>query len=230
MTQTVQAELLDDGAVVAAKIADGAVATAKVADGAITTAKIADANVTAVKLAIDAVTTAKILNANVTPAKLSQPLTAGTVQASTSGTSITFGSVPSWARRIRVMLSGVSLSGSALIRFRLGTAGGIVTSGYLGAGSVISSGSATANQTAGFDIYTNVPSATYVYHGSIDFTLLDATNNIWVASGVFATSSVAWTHTVAGVVTLSGVLTQLAVTTSNGTDTFDAGSINILYE
>lgn len=44
------------------------------------------------------------------------------------------------------------------------------------------------------------------------------------------TDTIAWTHTVAGVVALSGTLTQVSVLSSNGTDTFDAGSINILYE
>jgi hypothetical protein len=34
----------------------------------------------------------------------------------------------------------------------------------------------------------------------------------------------------AGGVTLSGVLDRVIITTANGTDTFDAGSINILYE
>lgn len=210
-------------------IEDLTVATGDIAALAVTTAKLADASVTDVKLASDAVTTAKILNANVTPAKLSQPITLGTVTATTSGTEKDF-AIPAWAKRVRAMIQGVSLSGTALIRFRLGTSGGIATSGYLGAGSVISSGAATVNQTAGFDIYTNVPNASYVYHGAIDFTQLDATNNIWVASGVFATSSVTWTHTTAGVITLSGALTTLRLTTSNGTDTFDAGSVNILYD
>ena len=230
MTQTVQAELLDDGSVATAKIADGAVSTIKVADGAITAVKLASSSVTSAKLATNAVVTAAITDANVTPAKLSQPLTQGTVVASTSGTSIDFTSIPSWVKRVTLSLNGVSLSGTALLRFRLGTSGGIATTGYNGAGSVISSGSATVNQTAGFDIYTNVPNATYSYSGAIVFTLIDATNNVWAAQGVFASHSVAWTHTVAGVVALSGVLTQARLTTSNGTDTFDAGSVNILYE
>lgn len=193
-------------------------------------ASIGAGGLTSNELASNAVTTAKIADANVTPAKLSQPLTSGTVQASTSGTSIPFTGLPSWVKRITVSLNGVSLSGTALIRFRLGPSGGVATSGYLGAGSVISSAVVTVNQTAGFDIYTNVPNATYVFHGSIVFTLIDSANNIWAANGVFSSSSVAWTHVVSGVVPLTGTLTQLAVTTSNGTDTFDAGSINILYE
>lgn len=195
----------------------------------ITTDLIEDLTIGTGDIADNAVTTAKLLNANVTPAKLSQPLTQGTVQATTSGTEKDF-TVPTWAKRVRLLLNGVSLSGTALIRFRLGTSGGIVTSGYLGAGSVISAGAATANQTAGFDLYTNVPNATYVYHGGIDFTQLDPTNHIWAAHGVFATSSVAWTHTTAGVITLASALTTLRLTTSNGTDTLDAGSANVLFD
>lgn len=199
------------------------------AQNQIQTEFITDASITAVKLASGAALS-NLASASVTPAKLSQPLTQGTVQASTSGTSIPFTGIPSWAKRITVSLNGVSLSGTALIRFRIGPSGGVATSGYLGASSVISSAVVTANQTAGFDIYTNVPSAAYVHHGAIVFTLVDASTNTWAAQGVFCTSSAAWTNTVAGVVALSGTLTQVAVTTSNGTDTFDAGSINILYE
>lgn len=212
-------DMLEDLTVGTGDIADSAVTALKLAADAVTTPKILDLNVTTQKLAGQAVT----------PAKMSQPLTQGTVAATTSGTERDF-AIPVWAKRIRAVLQGVSLSGTALLRFRLGTSGGIVTSGYLGAGSVISSGSATVNQTAGFDIYTNVPNASYVYHGAIDFTQVDPTNNIWVAHGVFATSSVAWTHTTAGVITLSGALTTLRLTSSNGTDTLDAGSINVLYD
>ena len=229
MTQTVQAELLDDGAVVTAKIADGAVATAKVADSAITAAKLGASSVTSAKMATNSVVTAAITDANVTPAKLSQPLTQGTVAASTSGTSIDF-AIPAWCKHIRMMLQGVSLSGTALLRFRLGTSGGIVTSGYLGAGSVIAAVVATANQTAGFDIYNSAPSAADIYAGSIEITQVDPSTNIWVVSGVFAQTSSARTYTVSGQVTLAGALSTVRLTTSNGTDTFDAGSINILYE
>lgn len=220
-------------------IADGSITTAKLASGAVASANLADGAVGATQLATDAVTTAKILNANVTtakiadanvtPAKLSQPMTSGTVAATTSGTLVDF-AIPAWCRHIRIMLQGVSLSGTALLRFRLGTSGGIATSGYLGAGSVIAAVVATANQTAGWDIYNSAPAGADIYAGSLEITQVDATNNIWVASGVFAQTSSARTYTVSGQVTLSGALTTLRLTTSNGTDTFDAGSVNILYD
>lgn len=201
-------------------LSDGGIGAAELLTDAVETAKIKDLNVTTGKLAANAVT----------PGKMSQPLTHGTPVATTSGTEKDFTGIPSWVRRITVSLAGVSLSGTALLRFRLGTSGGFATSGYVGAGSVISSGSATANQTAGFDIYTNVPNASYTYSGEIVFVCVDATNDIWAAAGTFSCNSVAWTHTVAGHVDLSGALTQVRLTTSNGTDTFDAGTINIHYE
>lgn len=196
----------------------------------VTTDVLADSAVQTVKIQDSAVTTAKLANNAVTPAKMTQPLTHGTATATTSGTERDFTGIPSWVRRIVVSLQGVSLSGTALLRFRLGTSGGFATSGYLGASSVIAATVATANQTAGFDIYNSAPAAADIYTGTIEFTCLDPANFIWVADGVFAQTSSARTYTVSGQVTLASALTQVRLTTSNGTDTFDAGSINIHYE
>lgn len=201
-----------------------------IATDAVNATSIAAGAVGAAELATDAVTTVKILNANVTPAKLSQPLTLDTVQATTSGTLKDF-NIPAWARRIRVLLNGVSLSGTSLIRFRLGTSGGVATSGYLGAGSVMASAAvSTASQTAGFDIYNSAPAAAELYTGAMDISLLDAAANIWVVHGVFTQTAVARTFTTAGQITLAGALTFVRVTTLNGTDTFDLGSVNVIYD
>lgn len=201
-------------------LSDGGIGAAELLTDAVETAKIKDLNVT----------TGKMANNAVTPAKMSQPLTHGTPVATTSGTEKDFTSIPSWVRRITVSLAGVSLSGTALLRFRLGTSGGFATSGYTGAASVISTGAATVQLSAGFDIYTNVPNAGYAYSGTIEFICVDPTNDIWSARGMFAAGTVAWTHTIGGHIDLSGPLTQVRLTTSNGTDTFDAGTINIHYE
>lgn len=147
-----------------------------------------------------------------------------------SGTAVDFTSIPSWVKRVTVMLSAVSLSGSALIRFRLGDST-IATSGYSGVGSyVAAAGAASVAQTAGFDIYTSgTPSSSAAYSGSITF--VNVSGNTWVASGVFAAAAGnLGTFPVAGTITLTTALTQVRITTSNGTDTFDAGTINILYE
>lgn len=147
-----------------------------------------------------------------------------------SGTAVDFTSIPSWVKRVTVMLSAISLSGTALVRFRLGDST-IATSGYSGVGSyVAAAGAASVAQTAGFDIYTSgTPSSSAAYSGSITF--VNVSGNTWVASGVFAAAAGnLGTFPVAGTITLATALTQVRITTSNGTDTFDAGTINILYE
>jgi hypothetical protein len=156
-----------------------------------------------------------------------QRIVRATAVASTSGTSIDFTGIPAWVERITVMFRSVSFSGSANPLFQLGTGSTTyTTSGYLGAGSSIdTAGVSTAAFTAGFGL--NISSAANVIHGSIVITNIDS--NIWVASGVFARSD-ANTTTTGGSISLGAALTAVRVTTSNGTDTFDAGSINIMYE
>ena len=216
----ITSSMVEDLTIATGDIADSAVTSVKLATDAVETSKILDGNVTTAKLAANAVT----------PAKMSQPLTHGTAVATTSGTEKDFTGIPSWVRRITVSLSGVSLSGTALLRFRLGNGSGFVTSGYTGAASVISAGSASVQLSAGFDIYTNVPNAGYAYSGAIVFTCVDSSTGVWAASGTFAAGTVAWTLTVAGHLALTPPLTQVRLTTSNGTDTFDAGIVNISYE
>jgi hypothetical protein len=155
-------------------------------------------------------------------------LTSGTAVASTSGTSIDFTGIPSWVKRITVMFNSVSTNGSAFSLIQLGTGGTATTTGYVSTTTVAAGGlTATTNSTSGFITYSNV--ATYATSGTYVFT--NVSGNIWVGSSVVSntTTTVLTTYS-SGVVTLGGVLNLVRITTSNGTDTFDAGSINILYE
>ena len=155
-------------------------------------------------------------------------LTSGTAVASTSGTSITFSSIPSWVKRITVMFQGVSTNGTSNYRIQLGS-GSTQTTGYNSI-FLTSSTSAAANSsvaTAGFDIGSISTSSASLY-GSATFALFGS--NIWTCTGMFANIGDVRTHFPIGAVTLSGTLDRVVVTTVNGTDTFDAGSINILYE
>lgn len=151
----------------------------------------------------------------------------GTAQASTSGTSIDFTSIPSWVKRITVMFNGVSTNGTSIPQVQIGS-GSVTTSGYVASSSeVYSSTSATTSATSGFIIYSNI--ATFVFSGHC--VLTNVSGNIWVASHVVAnTVGTVLNIFGGGVVTLGGTLDRLRFTTVNGTDTFDAGSINILYE
>ena len=155
-------------------------------------------------------------------------LTLATAVASTSGTSIDFTGIPSWVKRVTVMFSGVSTNGTSVPLIQLGDAGGIETTGYLGTSSVITSAVASSNGTTGYLLGAANWGATVVSHGSIIISLCGS--NTWVASGSIGDSTTAITYTTSGSKTLSGTLDRIRITTANGTDTFDAGTINILYE
>lgn len=163
-----------------------------------------------------------------TPSSMTQWMTQGTAVTSTSGTSVDFTSLPSWIKRVTVLLNGVSLSGTALLRFRLGTSSGFVTTGYSSNGSMVSAlGNTFASQTAGFDVYDSASAAGDTYSGKIVFE--NITGNTWIAVANIANNSNQF-YTTVGSIALASALTQLQVTSSNGTDTFDAGTINIIYE
>lgn len=154
-------------------------------------------------------------------------ITSGTAVASTSGTSIDFTSLPTWVKKITVMFSGVSTNGTSNQQIQIG-AGSVDTSGYAGAcGYSNASSTAVSSFTAGFGI-VNSWGAANNYGGSITLTSLGS--NIWVASGVIALGNTTNVFYTAGTKTLSGTLDRVRITTANGTDTFDAGTINILYE
>jgi hypothetical protein len=153
----------------------------------------------------------------------------GTAVASTSGVSVDFTGIPSWAKRVTVMFEGVSTNGSSLLQLQLGTAAGVQSTGYFSAVAGIGGSNTVSgnNLTSGFAI-GNGTQAGDVYHGSLNISLLSS--GLWVCSGVLARTNVAFASAFAGSKNLSGTLDRLRVTTVNGTDTFDAGSINILYE
>jgi hypothetical protein len=142
---------------------------------------------------------------------------------SASGTSVDFTGIPSWVKRITVMFNGVSLSGTNDILVQLGDAGGVETTGYVGGSSRVSTVVAIEEPTNGFNIYLS--NAARSANGALTFFVLSG--NIWVASGVVYAS--VNTIQIAGSKTLSDTLTQVRITTT-GTNTFDAGTINIIYE
>lgn len=173
------------------------------------------------------VTTPKIANNAVTPAKMAQPLTQATALATTSGTAIDFTGIPSWVRRITVALRGVSTSGTSDYCIRLGTSGGFVSTGYVG--SAGTSASFSLNGGSGMILFgATAPIASTVAHAII--TIVNISGNAWVYSSQLAFSDAAGMRNAGGSVDIGGTLTQLRLTTIGGTDTFDAGSINIIYE
>jgi hypothetical protein len=152
-------------------------------------------------------------------------LVSGTAVASTSGTSIDFTGIPAGVRRITVMFSGVSTSGTSNLLIQIGDSGGVENTGYV---AVQTSQTGTiVTSTAGFPVGANNP-ATDTANGL--FTICSFGSNTWIHAGIFTENGTSRVYTSNGSKALSDTLDRVRITTVNGTDTFDAGSINILYE
>ena len=175
-----------------------------------------------------------VLTSNGTSWSIAPKITSGTAVASTSGTSIPFTGIPSWAKRITVMTNGISTNSASptAIIVQLGTSGGIQTTGYLSSASSVTTGVSSTNTALGLYV-APVPSAAgqaAAYLAQCLTTIVTMGSNVWVSSTTEGFNGVSACAFGAGSVTLSGTLTQLNITTVNGTETFDAGSINIMYE
>jgi len=154
-------------------------------------------------------------------------INSGTVQNSTSGTSIDFTGIPSGTKRITVMFNGVSTNGSSIVQVQIGS-GSVTTSGYAGSASGLGGATTTNLYTSGLVLFTNNESASAVRVGQAVLTLVSG--NIWSMTANIGLTNIATTCLGSSVVTLGGVCDRVRITTVNGTDTFDAGSVNILYE
>lgn len=146
---------------------------------------------------------------------------------SSSNTSIDFTGIPSWVKRITVMFRGVSTNGTSAILVQIGSTT-FTTSGYTGASGGASNGATPGvmNSTAGFPIF--IGSAASIVHGVMMVCLIGS--DTWASTHSVGRSDSAVFLCGGGSVALSGTLDRIRITTVNGTDTFDAGTINIMYE
>ena len=151
---------------------------------------------------------------------------AGTAVASTSGTSIDFTSIPSWVKRITLLFNEVSTNGTSIYNFRVGTSSGVVSTGYVSTGEGMGAGVSASSSTSGFIIGDAIAAAS-VFTGTA--TITNISGNTWIFSGM-AKRGTGDSGIGNGVIALGGTLDRVRITTAGGTDTFDAGSINILFE
>lgn len=149
----------------------------------------------------------------------------GTAVASTSGASIDFTGLPSWVKKITVMFNGVSTNGTSNILLQLGDVGGVENTGYTSRSQTTGS---SATSTAGFILTVSLSTSADTFNGAVFLNFLSS--NTWTESAIINHTGQNVLPYSAGVKTLSDTLTQVRITTVNGTDTFDAGTINILYE
>lgn len=179
---------------------------------------------------VGTITGTMISDNTLSPSKLTQQLTAnGSVTASSgSPTSVSFHAIPSWAKRISIGFHAISTNstGFHIIQFGTGTSASPswLTSTY----TTEFGGGAYA---AGFKLNTGGASSNF--SGMAMFMLLDSSGGYYTWSGgawISDNTAATGTYYTAGSFALSAPLTQARVYTSNGTDTFDAGYVNLFYE
>ncbi len=149
-----------------------------------------------------------------------------TPQVTTTGTTIDFTSIPSGTKQIDILFSGVSTNGTSIILVQIGDAGGIETAGYTGYGNY--NGGSTATNSTGFSVTGTSPTAATYHDGIISLRLANSGTITWAEAGVLARSDGTMANS-AGKKSLSAELDRVRITMVNGTDTFDAGEINIIY-
>jgi hypothetical protein len=160
-------------------------------------------------------------------------ITLGTAVASTSGTAIDFTGIPSWAKRVTVMLSGVSFASSpGVVQFLVGTSGGFASSysAALTNASGFNTESTTAGSLSTFPVGGNgvTHDGTTTWNGRI--VLSNLTGNTWVMNGFLATTGTGTSSNIfGGAVVLSGVLDRVRLTNQLAV-AFDAGTINVSWE
>lgn len=212
----------------------GVTGTLPVANGGTGAATLTANNVilgngTSTPLFVAPSTSGNVLTSNGTTWASSLPsggITLGTPVTSTSGTSIDFTGISSTVKRVTVSFAGVSVSGTSAILFQLGDSGGIETSGYDSTG--LKGTTTYLDSTAGFVV--NTASSGQTLTGRIVITLINSSTNTFVADGRYLSGSTFDSYTTVGSKSLSSTITQLRITTVGGSDTFDAGQINITME
>lgn len=152
---------------------------------------------------------------------------AGTAVASTSGTSIDFTSIPSWVKRVTVIFNQVSTNSTSNLLIQIGS-GSVTTSGYRSSASYITTTVNTSLATNGF-VLQSYNASNVLASGNITLCLISS--NTWISSGIVSLYDANGNQISSGNSSaLGGALDRIRITTVNGTDTFDAGSINITYE
>jgi len=165
-------------------------------------------------------------SANTVTARATQSLVSGTVKASTSGTSIDFTGIPSWVKRITVMFNGVSTNGTSVYLIQIGS-GSTLTTGYVGSAQNQIANIVLGTAYIGFPLMPTAVS-TAIYYGVS--TLYNLTGNTWVLNGQMlpTTGNLNWSNGTNA--SLGGALDRVIITTDGVSNTFDAGTINIMYE
>ena len=167
----------------------------------------------------------EVLSSDGTDATWASRVTAGTAAAAPGDftTAQDFTGIPASTKRIAILFDALSLSGTDDILVQIGDSAGIETSGYVSSSTAGAGAQTTSTSTSGFVI--RVANAAASVSGVLEILKVDSLD--WVASGTHTTSTATGKN--AGRKTLSDTLTQVRVTRT-GTNTFDNGQVNVLYQ
>ena len=156
-------------------------------------------------------------------------ITAATAQTA-SGSSVDFTGIPSWVKRITVTLDGISFAAAGVARIRLGTSSGLETTGYTG---VVFN--YTTTPTISTSALSSSPEGMFAVAGSAAattvsgvITIVNSEGNKWISTGQVNRVGDSTQAIGNGAITLPSTLDRLSLVAT--TSTFDAGTINILYE
>lgn len=182
----------------------------------------------AARLGIGTARQVPTVNSGATALAYANPITITAAQATTSGTAFDFTGIPAGVRRITIFFGDNSLSGTDNLLVQIGDAGGPETTGYVSSGGGIGNAGASAvvSSTAGFLVYS--ATAANTLSGTMTLNLVDIAAFQWSSNHAGKINTVA-TIMGGGYKSLSQELTQVRVTRT-GTDTFDAGSLVVMYE
>jgi hypothetical protein len=219
------------GGITSNELASGSVTPAKISTGgpSWTASSVSLPSNTSVSGTVTATGFVGPLTGNVTGNVTGSTVTSGTAVAA-SGSSVTFGSIPSWVTKVTLLLNNLSTNGTTVVQVRAGTGGALSATGYFVFQARIS-GAATCDlsqSTTGVEVFGSAASS--VRSGSITFIRLGSSNT-WIIEGMSSTTTTADSsrccfHT--GNVALSGELDIIGITC--GANTFDAGTLNVIYQ
>ncbi|QIG73090.1 putative phage tail fiber protein [Rhizobium phage RHph_N3_19] len=149
------------------------------------------------------------------------------VGISASGTTpdLTVTGIPSWAKKITILMQDLSSNGSSNFTLRIGPSSGVETTGY------VSGTDGGASGTTAFILFGGTASTTAVHHGIATLGLSNPGGNTWVfASTMVRTTTAISGQTSAGYKSLAGSLSHISIVTGNGTDLLDNGGMTVMYE
>jgi len=156
----------------------------------------------------------------------------GTAVATTSGTSVEFTGIPSAATRLTLLFAEVSASGTDNFKVQLGHSGAYYTSNYNSTGGWLgeSEGYSEIGLTDGFAVH-NVSGDSSSLNLRMTFTKLNntATGTSWIQDHQGGNANVNL-RSGGGILTSVSTAVDRLKVIFTGSNTFDAGSMNLTWE